>query len=131
MKHSRKILAQLITLVFSMSLVASTAAPTLAAVPKFPGFGPITKDQAKNLGLREETNLIDVVISITKIVLTLASVVALLFIIIAGIRYVTSSGDEKHAEQAKKAIIYAVIGLIVIGVAAAIVNFTVFAIRGK
>ena len=88
MKHSRKILAQLITLVFSMSLVASTAAPTLAAVPKFPGFGPITKDQAKNLGLREETNLIDVVISITKIVLTLASVVALLFIIIAGIRYV-------------------------------------------
>lgn len=123
-----KLKAYIIVLCAAAFLVLSLAPAYAADPPK--GFGPVTKEQAKELGLREETNLVDVIISITKIVLTLASVVALLFIIIAGVRYITSTGDEKHAEQAKKAILYAIIGLIVIGVAAALVNFTVFAIRG-
>lgn len=50
-------------------------------------------------------------------------IVAVVMIIIAGFRYVTSGGDSKNVEQAKGTIMYAVIGLIVVAAAFAITNF--------
>ncbi len=50
-------------------------------------------------------------------------VTALVFIIISGIKFIQSKGDPKEAEGAKQTMTYAIIGLIVIVLAAAIVNF--------
>ncbi|HSW88080.1 MAG TPA: pilin [Candidatus Saccharimonadales bacterium] len=50
-------------------------------------------------------------------------VTALVFIIISGIKFIQSKGDPKSAEGAKQTMTYAIIGLIVIVLAAAIVNF--------
>lgn len=55
--------------------------------------------------------------------LILAGIVALAFIILGGVRYITSQGDDKAAAQGKNTVLFAVIGLLVIGLAAAIVNF--------
>ena len=55
----------------------------------------------------------------------LMSVVAVIVIIIAGIRYSTSGGDAGKVSSAKNQILYAVIGLIVIGLAFVITSFVV------
>lgn len=50
-------------------------------------------------------------------------IIAVIFIIIGGIRYVVSQGDEKSIQGAKNTILYAVIGLVIAILAFAIVNF--------
>ena len=61
--------------------------------------------------------------------LILAGVVAVIYIILGGIKYITSQGEEDQSEEGKKTILYAVIGLIVIGLAAALVNFVIAGIN--
>lgn len=46
--------------------------------------------------------------------LILAGSVAVIFIIIAGIRYITSGGDAKKLESARQTFVFAVIGLFLI-----------------
>lgn len=47
-------------------------------------------------------------------VLGIAGAIALLFLIIGGVRYIISAGNPTQTEGAKKTIIYALVGLIVI-----------------
>ncbi len=74
--------------------------------------------------------LVQAIITIVNVLLILAAIIAAIFLVIGGVRYITSSGDEEAADKAKNTILYAVIGLIVIGLSAAIVNFVVGAIQG-
>jgi len=53
----------------------------------------------------------------------IAAVLSAIFIIVAGIRYITSSGNSQRTESAKQSLTYAVIGLIVSVLAFSIVNF--------
>lgn len=62
--------------------------------------------------------------------LLLVGVIALLFIVYGGFRYIYSRGDEQEIETAKRTIIYAVIGIVVIGLGYAIVEFVFRAIGG-
>lgn len=55
---------------------------------------------------------------------TLASV-ALLIIVIAGLRYILSGGDPATMAKAKNAVLYALIGLVVAMAAFSIVTFVV------
>jgi cytochrome bd-type quinol oxidase subunit 2 len=55
----------------------------------------------------------------------LAGLVAVIVIILAGMRYATSSGDAGKVTSAKNQLLFAVIGLIVIAVAFVITNFVV------
>jgi len=48
---------------------------------------------------------------------------AILFVVIGGFRYVISDGDPQKIEQAKKTILYAVIGLVVAISGEAIVTY--------
>ncbi|MDD5693665.1 MAG: pilin [Patescibacteria group bacterium] len=56
-------------------------------------------------------------------ILGLSGGVAVLFLILGGLQYITSSGNKDKAEQAKQTILYAVIGLIVIALSFVIVAF--------
>jgi glucose uptake protein GlcU len=56
-------------------------------------------------------------------VLNFLALVAVVFIVIAGIRLIVSQGEEGERDKAKKTIIYVIIGLIVILLARAIVAF--------
>lgn len=68
------------------------------------------------------TNLIQWVIGI-------AGVIAAIFLIYGGILFMTSSGDVAKAKQAKNAILYAVIGLIIVALAEIITAFVSNIIR--
>jgi len=54
------------------------------------------------------------IIGIINIALAVAGLIAVLFLIIGGFRYITSAGNEETAEQAKKIIVNAIIGVVVI-----------------
>lgn len=55
---------------------------------------------------------------------TMASV-AVLIIVLAGFKYITSAGDPQAVATSRKAIIYAVVGLAVIGAAWSLVTFII------
>lgn len=60
--------------------------------------------------------------NVVSVLLTLSGVAALFFIIFSGIKFITSGGDPKQVEGARKTLTYAIIGLIVIFLAYFIVN---------
>ena len=68
---------------------------------------------------------------ILKLVNTLisrTSIIVVIVLLYGAFKYITSTGDEAEAKKAKMIIIYALIGLIVIGVAAIAVNFFINAL---
>jgi len=77
------------------------------------------------------SSLIDAVRFIINGLLILAALAASIYLIVGGLRYIVSQGDEEKATSAKNTILFAVIGLIVIGLSAAIVNFVVTAIQNS
>ena len=61
--------------------------------------------------------------NISNTLIFIAGALAVIILIVAGLRYIISNGDAKQVEGAKNTILYAVIGLIVAILAFAIVNF--------
>src|SRR5690606_8879098 len=51
---------------------------------------------------------------VANILFTFAGAIAVGFIIVGGYRYVTSQGNQELVEKAKKTLLYAIIGLIVV-----------------
>ncbi|MDP3685910.1 MAG: pilin [bacterium] len=78
-----------------------------------------------------EGELPSLIAQIVKISLLLVGVVALGFVVYGGFRYITSRGDEREVEEAKNTITYAVVGIIVIGLAYAIIDFVFRAFGGS
>lgn len=70
-----------------------------------------------------EGDLISGITAVVNVFLALIALIAVIFILIGGIKYITSGGDEDAAASAKNTILYAIIGLIVIAFSAVIVNF--------
>ncbi len=59
-----------------------------------------------------------------------AGVVAVIFLIIGGVSYMTSSGETAKVEKAKKTILYAIIGLAIVALAEVITGFVSNIIKG-
>lgn len=67
--------------------------------------------------------------AITNTILYILGALAVIMIIVGGVRYVTSTGDSSRVTAAKNTIMYAVAGLVVALLAFAIVNFVLTNIR--
>ncbi|MDO4612081.1 MAG: hypothetical protein Q4B29_01300 [Candidatus Saccharibacteria bacterium] len=65
---------------------------------------------------------------ITNTILYIVGIIAVIMLIIGGIKYVVSGGDSKKVTDAKNTVLYAIIGLIVSFLAFAIVNFVITAL---
>lgn len=74
-------------------------------------------------GLSQQTDLQAVIVNVVGRVLDFILLIAVVFVIIAGIRLIVSSGDEGEKDKAKKTIIYVIVGIIVILLARVIVLF--------
>jgi hypothetical protein len=81
-------------------------------------------------GTQGGSDIVTATITIMNGLLVLAALAALIVIIIGGVRYIFSQGDEENAVKARQSIVYAVVGLIVIGLAAVLVNFIFNVIKG-
>ncbi len=58
-------------------------------------------------------------------------ILAVVIIIIGGVSYMTSSGDAQKVKKAKDTILYGVIGLVIVALAFAIVNFVIKNVLGQ
>jgi len=75
---------------------------------------------ASNAPTNSVSHLITVAINILSAVV---GIIAVIMIIVAGLRYVTSGGKEEGVKNAKNTILYAIIGLVVVALAQLIVHF--------
>jgi len=65
---------------------------------------------------------------ITNTILYIVGIIAVIMLIIGGIKYVVSGGDSKKVTDAKNTVLYAIIGLVIAVFAYAIVNFVISAL---
>lgn len=68
----------------------------------------------------ELNNLVRNVINIFSVII---GVVAVIMIMVAGFKYITANGDSGNITSAKNTLIYAIVGLILAGLAQVIVQF--------
>ena len=76
-----------------------------------------------------DKDLTDGIKTVVNILLFILGAIAVIMIIIGGVRYTTSNGDSSAIKGAKDTILYAVIGLVVAILAYAIVNFVLGAFK--
>lgn len=66
----------------------------------------------------------DTIKTVIEVLSILAGAVAVIMVIVGGFRYITSAGNPEQAKGARNTILYALVGLIIIGLAQIIVHFT-------
>jgi hypothetical protein len=130
------VIARVRKIITSLSIAAAfmvpIAVPAIAAAQTPPPNIPVGLCTGANLSTTpatnctgEETggtinNLIATVINIFSLVV---GVVAVIMIIIGGLKYITSGGDSSNITGAKNTILYAIIGLVIVALAQVIVRF--------
>ena len=65
---------------------------------------------------------------ITNTILYIVGIIAVVMLIIGGVKYLLSGGDAKKVTDAKNTVLYAIIGLVIAFLAFAIVNFVITAL---
>lgn len=99
------------------------------ALPVSAQFPQDVAQNAGNLGLNASSDLITIVENVVNVLLGIVGFIALLMVVWGGIRYIISRGNDDEVEKAKYTIFYALVGLLVIGISAALVNFVLQALQ--
>jgi hypothetical protein len=116
----KKIKLAVVTVFLAISAIVLSPSLTYAD-PATEIQGGVKAVGGDNGGASLEVNLQTIV----NILLFVLGAVAVIMIVIGGIRYATSNGDSSAIKGAKDTILYSVIGLIVAILAYAIVNFVI------
>ena len=124
--NSRTLRGVIVPIILGVTVALCTASIGYAQTYNGPGIvGGV--GAAGSIAGVSNTDLRSIIINSTHIVLGFLALVAVVVIIIAGIFLVTSVGNDEGKEKAKKIILYAIIGLIVIllseGIVAIITGF--------
>lgn len=118
----KKILALISSLALITGFVFAPLALAGSPVNVIDGSGDACKGSTSICGTNGNS-LFRIVKNIINVLLYASGIIAVLMIIIGGISYVLSGGDQSKITTAKNTILYAVVGLIVAIMAFAIVNF--------
>lgn len=132
----KKLLKSALAIIACLSLANLFIAP---ATPTYADYNICTDDnvpdpvkKAQDCGnVDANGDIAGIITGILNAIIAVASIVAVIFIVIGGINYMTSAGDSSKVEKGKKTIIYAVIGLIICALAFAIVNWVVGSVLGQ
>lgn len=101
------------------------ALPTVAYASVYSGQGILGGIAAATGlgGIVGATSITELIVKVINFILNVVLLLAVLAIIIAGIYLIVSNGEEGQKDKAKKIIMYAIIGIIVILLSRAIVIF--------
>ncbi|MEK7620836.1 MAG: pilin [Patescibacteria group bacterium] len=102
--------------IFSITILPSTAYAALPQCSTAPEAVICQTDQSLFGGVLKD---------VINIMLYLAGAIAVVMIVVGGIRYITSDGDPGAASKAKNTIIYALVGLVIAVMSYSIVNFVI------
>lgn len=72
-----------------------------------------------------DTDANPLIVSVVNLLLYIVGIVAVIMIIVGGMKYLTSSGDSGKVTSAKNTVVYAVVGLVVAIFSWVVVNFVV------
>ena len=110
----------------SADLVYSTSAYAVNPPSLLAGLDTTANNQFKasvdEVGGSEASGLPATIKNTINILLYVAGVIAVIIIVIGGIRFVTSEGDANSANKAKNSVVFAAVGLVLAVIAYAIVN---------
>lgn len=123
MKHIKQYIVAALLMVGLVAPLA-VAQPALAAPCSNPK-DCATKGSQKATSGDKNARVDNSIKDIVNVLLYVIGIVAVIMIVIGGLRYVLSGGDASSVSAAKNTILYAVIGLVVAILAYAIVNFVV------
>lgn len=78
---------------------------------------------------RGQTTIDSAVKSAINILSLIVGIIAVIMVIIGGLKYIISSGDSSNINSAKNTILYALIGLVVVALAQVLVRFVVTKVK--
>lgn len=108
------------------TIIYTIFATVLATVTGSPVFAAVQQGAASAKGSDQPSLLIGnggIFSEITNVLLFAIGAIAVIMIVIGGLRYVISGGDAKQVDAAKNTILYAIIGIVVALLAYAAVGF--------
>jgi hypothetical protein len=111
------------SLVIAFSLFSILLVPTFALAQEREAGCEFDQNSQELCKLTESDNLEELVLNLTRYVMGIIGVIAIVMIVIAGFRMVISGGNEGSVKAAKNQLTWAVIGLIV-----ALLAYTIVAI---
>ncbi|MBO4812770.1 hypothetical protein J5491_01325 [Candidatus Saccharibacteria bacterium] len=120
----KKMLKVILPILLIAGMVGLTLAPHVSAMTLMEGAEAARCDECPK-DLFGDTGVFK---QVTNTVLYIVGIIAVIMLIIGGIKYVVSGGDSKKVTDAKNTILYAIIGLIIAFLAFAIVNFVISAL---
>jgi uncharacterized membrane protein YuzA (DUF378 family) len=74
-------------------------------------------------GTAASTKISSLVNDIVNLISVIVGIAAVIMIIIAGFKYITSGGDTSKVASAKSTLVYAIVGLVIVALAQFIVHF--------
>ena len=119
-------IARTMLLVPMMVLGLSVLTPAVTAAAESPG--TIKEGAGSAKGDSQQAELFGdngVFRTVTNVLLFIIGAIAVIMLIIGGIRYVLSGGDQAQVTSAKNTILYAIIGIVVAILAYAAVDFVI------
>ena len=122
------------TVLVTLALVGLVGVvPLTASSTAYADNADTVKSGVKSIGGDENGNKAGdfnkIIKNVINILLFLIGAIAVIVIIISGIRFTTSGGDAGQAKSAREGIIYAVVGLVVALLAFALVNFVIDSLK--
>lgn len=133
-------------LLTNLALLSALAVPTMAPVAVFAqstdcldgGGGGIqgclnsgvSKTDESGTSVDANTRVNDIIKLIINIFSLIVGVIAVIMIIVGGLKYITSSGDSGNVTGAKNTILYAIVGLVIVALAQIIVRFVLNKVTG-
>ena len=118
-KILRVILPVIICGFFAVAVVANASALTLQEGAQAAQCDGCPSDLFGDKGIFKQ---------VTNTILYIVGIIAVIMLIIGGIKYLLSGGDSKKVTDAKNTVLYAIIGLVVCFLSFAIVNFVISAL---
>lgn len=134
MKHFVGQLAKVISVSTTLLLVVSSFAASPSYAYGLSNSQACSGAAASSSFCQESSNTSDpitgqngngIVLFVARLMILAAGVAAVIVIILAGLTYVTSGGDPAKTETAKKTILYALVGLVVIILAQGIISLVI------
>ncbi len=127
-------------IITSISLLSVMLAPTMAPVAVFAqdtncldgggggiqgclNSGVTATDPSGGTGEEADEKVNKIITLVINIFSLIVGVIAVIMIIVGGLKYITSSGDSGNVTGAKNTILYAIVGLVIVALAQIIVRF--------
>lgn len=117
----KKLVALKIAILSAFLMVSALLVPTVGAVDVFKNACSGAPSNAVCSARADD--LAGLIGNVIRTLFLLVGIIAVIMIIVGGIRYITSNGDSSQVSSAKNTVLYAVIGLVIAISAFAIVNF--------